>query len=257
MHLQKILLFLLLFFTFLSVSAQQKKQSYVRVSGTVFDITARQPIEAVAVLSTSGNGTLTDSTGKYSFVVSTQDSIWFSMLGKTTVKFPVDTIANLDAFNIMIHLKVTELPEVRVRNKNYKLDSLENRRDYAKYFNYKKPGLVLSDNRTYSPGGVSVGFDLQEIINIFRFKRNRSLAALQKRLIQQEQDKYIDSRFTKSFVRKLTKLNSPELEQFMNAHRPDYGIITSLNDIEFGYLIQRAFDAYQTKQQTKTIIDKK
>lgn len=247
--------FLLVLFSLISfaVLAQHKKESYVTVSGTVYDISARSPIEAVAVLSTSGNGTLTDSLGKYSFTVRTSDSIWFSMLGKTTVKFPVDTIANLEQFNIMIHLKVTELPEVRVRNKNYKFDSLENRRDYAKVFNFKKPSLVLSDNKNYNPGGVSVGFDLQEIINMFRFKRNRSLAALQKRLLQQERDKYIDSRFTKYFVRKLTKLESPALEKFMNNYRPDYDIVTSLNDIEFGYLIQKAFEEYKLDVKEKKI----
>jgi len=249
--LYRILLLILVTINSFFVLAQNKKVSYVTVSGTVYDISARIPIEAVAVLSTSGNGTLTDSLGKYSFTVKTSDSIWFSMLGKTTVKFPVDTIANVEQFNIMIHLKVTELPEVRVRNKNYKQDSIENRREYAKVFNYKKPSLVLSDNRNYSPGSVSVGFDLQEIINMFRFKRNRSLAALQKRLLQQEREKYIDSRFTKSFVRKLTKLESPELEKFMYSHRPDYEIMTRLNDIEFGYLIQKAFEAYQLDKKNK------
>jgi hypothetical protein len=247
--LYKALLLILFLVSFIAVMAQQKKETYVTVSGTVYDISAKQPIEAVAVLSTSGNGTLTDSLGKYSFTVKTSDSIWFSMLGKTTVKFPVDTIANLEQFNIMIHLKVTELPEVRVRNKNYKLDSLQNRIDYAKVFNFKKPSLVLSDNRNYNPGSVSVGFDLQEIINIFRFKRNRSLAALQKRLLQQERDKYIDSRFTKSFVRKLTKLESPALEKFMITYRPDYDIVTTLNDIEFGYLIQKAFESYKINEK--------
>ena len=243
--LKRVLLYIFLLIS--SVALTQQKQSFVTVSGHVYDLSARQPIEAVAVLSTSGRGTLTDSLGKYSLTVNTRDSIWFSMLGKTTMKFPVDTIVNLEQFNIMIHVRASELPEVRVRNKHYRLDSIDNRREYAKYFNFKKPSLVLSDNRTYTPGAVSVGFDLQEIINMFRFKRNRSLAALQKRLIQQERDKYIDHRFSKSFVRKLTKLQSPELEKFMNTCRPDYEIMLNLNDIEFGYLIQKSFNEYRNK----------
>jgi hypothetical protein len=44
-----------------SAVAQQKKQGYVIVSGTVYDISARLPIEAVTVFSTNGNGTYTDS----------------------------------------------------------------------------------------------------------------------------------------------------------------------------------------------------
>ena len=245
---KKYLLVTFLLMQFVAFS-QQKKQGYITVSGAVYDITARQPIEAVAVLSTSGNGTLTDSLGKYSITVKWSDSIWFSMLGKTTMKYPVDTIANIDQFNIMIHVRVGDLPEVRIRSKNYKLDSIENRRDYAKVFNFKKPTLSLSSNRNYNPGGVSVGFDLQEIINMFRFKRNKSLAALQKRLLQQEQDKYIDYRFNKNFVRKLTKLQQPELDKFMNEYRPDYEVLKTLNDLEFGYIIQKNFELYKRKHQ--------
>ena len=252
--------FLLIFFLLIGFAAiaQQKKQGYITISGAVFDITARQPIEAVAVLSTSGNGTLTDSLGRYSITVKWSDSIWFSMLGKTTMKYPVDTIANVEQFNIMIHVRVGDLPEVRIRSKNYKLDSIENRKDYAKVFNFKKPTLSLSSNKNYNPGGVSVGFDLQEIINMFRFKRNRSLAALQKRLLQQEQDKYLDYRFNKNFVRKLTKLQQPELDSFMNKYRPDYELLKTLNDLEFGYFIEKDFEQYKIyKAQQKGSLRRK
>ena len=34
---------------------------FVTVSGTVYDITAKRPLEAVAVQSTSGRGTVTDT----------------------------------------------------------------------------------------------------------------------------------------------------------------------------------------------------
>lgn len=249
------ILFLLLGFVAI---AQQKKQGYVTISGTVYDISARLPIEAVAVLSTSGNGTLTDSSGKYNITVKWTDSIWFSMLGKTTMKYPVDTIANVEQFNIMIHVRVGDLPEVKIRSKNYKLDSIENRREYAKVFNYRKPTLSLSSNKNYNPGGVSVGFDLQEIINMFRFKRNKSLAALQKRLLQQEQDKYIDYRFNKNFVRKLTKLQQPELDSFMNKFRPEYEFIKTLNDLEFGYFIQKNYEQYKIyKTQQKGSLRKR
>ena len=242
----------------ITAAAQPIKKGFVTISGTVYDISARQPIEAVAVMTSLGNGALTDSLGKYSITLRYSDSIWFSMLGKSTMKYAVDTIANFDHFDIMIHLRVADLPEVKVRSRNYKLDSLENRREYAKIFNFKKPTLSLSSNRTYSPSGVSVGFDLQEIINIFRFKRTKSLAAFQKRLLQQEQDKYIDYRFNKAFVRKLTKLQQPELDSFMNKYRPDYEFLQTLNDLEFGYFIQRDFDDYKIyKAQQKSALRKK
>lgn len=245
----KKLLFILIVLISFSAIAQQRKQGYVTISGAVYDISARLPIEAVAVLSSSGKGTLTDSLGKYSITVRWTDSIWFSMLGKTTIKYSVDTISNLDQFNIMIHLRVGDLPEVKVRSKNYHLDSIENRKEYAKIFNFRKPTLSIINNHVYSPGSPSAGFDLQEIINIFRFKRNKSLAAFQKRLLQQEQDKYIDYRFNKAFVRRLTKLQQPEMDGFMNKYRPDYEYLLTLNDIEFGYFIQKCFEEYKKNKK--------
>jgi hypothetical protein len=66
----------------------------INISGTVYDISARRPLEAVAVLSTSGKGAITDSLGRYFIRVPIKDSIWFSMIGKNTMKYPVDTISN-------------------------------------------------------------------------------------------------------------------------------------------------------------------
>lgn len=212
----------------------------------MYDISAKAPIEAVAVFCTSGNATVTDSTGKYYIIVNTKDSIWFSMIGKTTMKYPVDTIQNPMNFDIMIHVKVHDLPEVKVRNSYYRYDSLTNRKEYAKVFNFKKPSLKLSTSPTYNTTpGVTVGVDLDEIINMFRFKRNRQMLALQNRLLQQEQDKYVDYRFKKSLVIKLTGLRGTELENFMQRYRPEYEWLQLMNEIELGYYIQKCFEAYK------------
>lgn len=226
--------------------ALQTNAQFVTVKGTVYDISARRPIEAVAVLSSSGRTTLTDSTGRYLITVLQHDSIWFSLIGKSTMKYAVDTMANPDAFNVMIHVRVTELPEVKVRNNYYKYDSVMNRRDYAKVFDFKKPTISLSRNPTYNPGGLTVGFDLDAIINMFRTKHNRSILTLQQRLIEQEHEKYVNNRFSKLFVRKLTKLQPPELDTFMKRYRPEYELLMTLNDLELGYYIQQCFEQYKS-----------
>ncbi|MCE2676023.1 MAG: hypothetical protein LW603_05510 [Sediminibacterium sp.] len=112
------------------------------VSGVVYDISGRRPIEAVMVYSNT-NFAFTDSLGRYVINVKKKDSVWFSLFGKTTQKYPIDTIEDLSNFNVMIHVTGFDLPEVRVRNSYYKLDSIQNRIDYAKYFNYQAPGIRL------------------------------------------------------------------------------------------------------------------
>ncbi len=230
---------------------QNSNAQYINIKGRVFDISARRPLEAVAVISTSGKGTTTDSLGRYELRVSVKDSIWFSMIGKSTMKYPVDTISNTESFDVMIHVRSFDLPEVKVRNSYYKLDSIQNRKDYAKFFDFKKPGLRLSENPGYNPNGLTVGFDLDEIINMFRFKRNKSLASLQQRLLQQEEDKYIDHRFSKAFVRKITKLNNQELDEFMKDYRPDYEMVQRMNELELGYFIEKNFEEFKTKKYNK------
>ena len=224
-------------FTMATIQAQQ-----VTISGTVYDITKKNPIDGVSVLSTSGRGTTTDSLGHYSITVYEKDSIYFSYLNKPTPKYPVIGIGNMAAFDISILKKVGELPNVFVRQRIYKLDSLQNRQDYAKIFDFRKPGLRSSMNPT--PGSFGVGLDLNELVNMFRFKRNRSILAFQERLLKEEQDKFIDHRFSKSFVRKLTRLETPELEKFMKEYRPTLEMAQNLNELEFGQFIVEAFKYY-------------
>ena len=228
------------------------KAQIVQISGSVYDFNNRLPIEAVAVQCTCGSGTLTDSNGHYSIIVREHDSLFFSYLGKNTIKYPVDTIKAPEDFEIGLHIDVKWLPEVKVQTHNYYMDSVENRRAYAKIFDYKKPGLALnrSNSSTYVPGSVTVGLDLDELINVFRFRRNRQLASFQNRLLKDEQDKYIDHRYSIRLVKQLTKLESPELEKFMNAYRPEYSILQQMNDLELGYYIELSYKDYQLRKNT-------
>lgn len=233
-----IVLFCLAFTT--TLSAQ-----FTTVSGVVYDISGRRPVEAVIVNSNT-NHTMTDSLGRYIIVLKAKDSIWFSLFGKNTPKFPIDTITDPHNFNVMIHVLGYDLPEVRVRNNNYRLDSIQNRNDYAKYFNYRTPGIKLSNNQQlFNPSGMTIGLDLDELINMFRFHRNRNLQFLQNRLVAQEQEKYVNNRFTKRFVQKLTHLEGDELVKFMNYSRPTYEMLGLLNELELGLYIQKRFASYK------------
>jgi hypothetical protein len=213
-----------------------------KVKGTVYDSTRNYPLEAVSVLSTSGRGTSTNSEGFYEIEVGEKDSIWFSYLGKPTVKFPVLKIANTMSFDISLLVNVPTLKEVKVRPRNYKLDSLQNRQDYSKIFNYKKPGLhTVTPQSQY---GAAVGFDINEIINIFRFKRNKSMLAFQERLLQEEREKFVDHRFNKALVRRLTQLTGNELDSFMRVYRPTYEFTQSAADYDFQLYIKIAHNRF-------------
>jgi hypothetical protein len=238
--------------TFLLVSGFFVSAQTYKIRGYVYDSSRNYPLEAVSVLSTSGSGTTTNSDGFYQIEVSAKDSIWFSYLGKPTVKFPLAKMPNPLEFDVSLHVNVPTLKEVKIKPRNYRLDSMQNRSDYAKAFNYKKPGL-----KTVTPQyGVGAGFDLNEIINMFRFKRNRSMASFQKRLLEQEQEKSIDHRFNKALVRRITLLTGDELDSFMLAFRPSYLFTKYAGDYEFQYYIKEALYRFKNGLRPETFIKK-
>lgn len=225
MHFQKLLLpaTLLLALSFLGKVAVAQ----VLIQGTVYDRTQRNQLAGVSVMGTSGVGTATDSFGHYSVRLPFSDSIYFSYLGKPTVKFAVKDIGYTWEFDMSLQVKTNMLPTVIVRPKNYQLDSIENRQEYAKVFNFHK-GDPLGVN--VGPNGA--GMDPNSIIEMFAFKKNRRMLQFQHRLEEQEQDKYIDHRFTKNIVRKLTGLQPPAIDTFMRIYRPSYAFAVVRNDLE-------------------------
>jgi hypothetical protein len=129
-----------------------------------------------------------------------------------------------------------------VKPRSYILDSLSNRKDYARIFNYKKPGV--SSSLSTSPGSIGAGLDIVEFISMFNFKKVRRTLSFQNRLLLEEQDKYINHRFSKSLVRQLTKLNSPQLDVFIEKYKPPYELLVRLNELELGQYVLDAYKRY-------------
>ena len=235
----KFLLAAFFILVFSSVQAQYK------VKGTVYDSSRIYPIESVTVLSSNGKATVTDSMGRYQLDVSDKDSIWFSFLGKPTPKYPILKIADLTRFDIALRIKMNVMQEVRVRTHVYKEDSLQNRRDYAKAFNFKRPNIA--DMTSISSSGV--GIDLDEVIRVFQFRKNRSMEKFRERLLEQERLKFVDHKFNKPLVRRLTHLGEADLDKFMLLYRPSYEFALYSSEYDFQYYIKKSGEEYS---RTKT-----
>jgi hypothetical protein len=95
-----------------------------KIKGTVYDSTRSYAIPSVSVLTSSGRGTMTNANGDYEIEVAETDSVWFSYLNQPTIKFPVLKISSPHAFDISLQVNVPVLKEVRIRQRNYRQDSL-------------------------------------------------------------------------------------------------------------------------------------
>lgn len=236
--------FTFIFFLSLQIIAQD-----TYVSGTVLDSSRRYIVAAVKVTSTSGTIVYTDSSGSYTILVSKSDSINFTYRNKSTIWFPVRDIKYGYPFDVALQVSMADkykmLKEVIVIKKSYREDSTEFRNKYNKVLGTSRGGFRISDGPSAALGGTP-GFDPNEIINMFRFRRNRNLRMLQDRLMTEEQDKFINYRFSKSLVKRITGLkDGRDLETFMKAWRPDYEFTAYSTDLEFHTYILEAYRAWQ------------
>ena len=133
----------------------------------------------------------------------------------------------------------------KIRTRDYKQDSIQNRLDYAKAFDWHKPKLGA-----VSPSGIgaAAGFDLQEIIRMFQFRKNKSAASFQRRLFEQEREKFVDYRFNKSLVLRLTGLLGTARDSFMLRCRPIYEFCLMANDYDFQLYIKDCFEDYKNQK---------
>lgn len=214
------------------------------LSGTVFDSSKINFVPGVKVMNSLGSFTTTDSMGRYSITVAEKDSVNFTFRNKSTQKFAVHTIGDPSHFDISLRVnykgKYSTLKEVMVFAKSYKEDSIYNRQLYASVFTYQKPGVKTS----ISPSG-TVGADANELINIFRFKRNKRLKLFQIKLEADEQEKYINYRFNKTLIKRLTHLAGVQLDMFMIKYRPDYEFTSLADELIFNHYILNCYYKYQ------------
>lgn len=219
--------------------------SQIVVSGSVLDKSKLNYVEGVRVFSTGNKISITDSLGRYSIVANKKDSIYFVYDTKPTQKFAIASIPNPAQFDISIHLNVkgkhSVLKEVIVFSKYHRLDSAENRITYAKIFNYHKPRLETS----YAPGGAA-GFDANELFSLFTPKKNRRMQKLQDMMLRNEEEQYVNYRFNKNFVRRITQIKGAALDSFMMLYRPSYFFISTSTELQFNQYILNA--SYQFKR---------
>lgn len=220
-------------------------QTEILLRGTVYDSTRMVAIPMVRVTSTGGNVTYTDSVGQYRIVVGARDSVAFFYRNRSTTLFPVRDIKYYQGFDVSLQVTVTDryktLKEVVVIQKTYRQDSIENREKYRKAFGFER-GLSVTTGGDIMGGA---GLDPNSIINLFRFRMQRSMRSLQNRLLAEEAEKFVNYRFNKNLVKNLTGLEGMDLDRFLIVYRPSYEFTAATPDYQFYQYILDASRLYR------------
>lgn len=221
------------------------------ISGTVFDSSRINYVPGVKVINNAGQFAVTDSLGNYTITVTEKDSLAFVFNGKSTVKFPVYGVTDPRHFDITLHVpykgKYKVMKEVIVHTKSYREDSIENRETYRKIFDFEKPKLSSSIDAS---SGVA-GADLDQIVNMFRFRRNKMMQKFQLRLEEQEQEKYVNYRFSKTVVKRITRLEGEQLSLFMLRYRPTYEFASNADELTFNQYVLNCYYNFKMEQLKK------
>ena len=234
----------------MQVATPASTLAQIVISGTVYDSSRLYVIPGVDVYTTSGSYTTTDSLGAYHISVLKDDSIRFFFNGKSTIKFPVEGIKNYTAFDISVRARVKEkyklLKGITVFTDTYRVDSLENRITYSKVFGRENPTI----RSNYEPGGPA-GFDLDELIGIFQFRKNKQNQAFKNRLVQDEQERYVDYRFNSREITRITGLKGDTLLRYKKLHRPSYLFVLTSTLAEFYEYILNTSYAFKKEEGIK------
>ena len=209
------------FLIILIINTSLVAKSQIWLTGKVYDSTRMVTIPSVKVTTKKG-----EIIGRYGINVSKHDSVSFTYRGKSTNYFPVQQINYPSGFDISLQIVVQDryqtLREVVVIGKSYRQDSLENRQRYRKIF--ETGGLQFTSSGNLDPNS---------LIGAFKFRKNKVMRSFQSRLVIEEQQKFIDSRFTKALVRQITGLKERDLERFMKLWRPTYELVAFAEEYQF------------------------
>lgn len=234
-------------FLVLFTAAASFARGQIHISGTVYDSSKLYVIPGVRVSSTSGLSALTDSLGAYHIQVAPHDSLSFFYEGKSTLKFPVSSIEDYNHFDLSLRVRVKAkyklLQGVTVFTNNYQSDSVENRIEYQKYFDYGKPGIHSS----YQPGGPA-GLDIDALVEMFNFRKKREELAFQKRLIDQEQDNYVNYRFNEKLIHRITGLSGDTLKRYRKLYTPSYYFVANSTLTQFYQYILTTSYAFKKEE---------
>jgi hypothetical protein len=228
------LLFILLGLSCLHVDAQQF------LTGKIYKANSTEHLQSVSIHNiTQQRYDLSEEDGSYHIQATPGDHISFSSVGYVADTVTVNASILTAAYPVYLEIRAQTLKAVRVGEfSNYQLDSMDRRKEYAWVYDHENTPHMAKDRQ----GADGVGVTL----NIFR---NTSTAAkqrikLSKRLEKEEEDYFVDSRYNKDYVAKITKLKGDSLGDFIRRFRPSYDYCRKAAPVDILVYISDSYKTY-------------
>ena len=185
---------------------------------------------------------LSDEEGKYRILAQPGDTVIFSYVG-----YHADTVAVTakllgTEFPILLELRPVSLQAVTVGSlSNYQVDSLERRQVYNWIYGQERQPVVEPQRQ-----GDGVGVELNVIPHGSSEVRQR--LQLKKRIVREEQQHYVNFRFSAEYVSHLTHLEGDSLQQFMGRYRPTYDFCRKAANVDILVYISDSFKKFKNNE---------
>ncbi len=208
------------------------------LKGIVIDGETNQPLYLVNVLDlANGQSTSTDERGIYTISANNGDVLSFSYVGYHTIQrlAVADSIFRISMFPLSVNLREFVLhPEYTP----YQKDSAEMAMLYSDQLNTNtiKPGFSTANG-----GGFTglIGGAVQKVSKSYKQKKR-----FKENFQKDEQQKYIDTRYTQQLVNALTGLSGDTLAIFMNSYPMEYRFARTATDLELKQWIRDNYKDY-------------
>ena len=201
----------------------------------MFDSLTQVPLNPVSIENLQTHQGVTSNTdGTFSIEASIGDYIIFTQIGYNRKVVKLKASDNFSNIKVGMTLKTTSLKEVTIKRgpTEYQKDSLNRAEIYKDAFDYQQ------QKSAFSP--------ITSIYQKFS-KKYKNLRKFQDQIIDMEQQKFIDTRYTPELVNALTKLVDEELASFINQYPMEFDYARTASELEIKMWIKYNFQDYIKK----------
>ncbi|RPE09416.1 hypothetical protein EGT74_20695 [Chitinophaga lutea] len=199
----------------------------VLVRGQITDTSKKLVLYPATIRNkTSGTRVFSDNGGYYRINARMGDEILISFIGYLPDSFKVVSMAGTEVHDVRMKLRESFLHEVEVSGKwnPYQLDSIARYEEFRPFL--ETPNRALVDTSKRSTGGFGI------VISPFTrgSKKEKDLRKFKRLYEDHEKQAYIDYRYSKSFVSRVTGLSGDSLLRFTQKYQPPYEMLRNMNN---------------------------
>lgn len=227
-----------------------------KINGSIRDWHTHQPIANVQV-SSNQTTAMSNNEGRFTLEkIKAGDKISLRLMGYETQEITIQNSMLKGTMIFEMKTTIVELNAITVMAKrNYKLDSLALRKEFAKEFNDKGTGIkdmFVTINPEYKPPlalrkpNSTSAIASINVLQLFSLlgKNKAPNSKLKETLLRDEEANYVAHVFSKSKIESVTQLKGDSLQNFIRRYRPSAAEAKKMTEYELLMYIKQCYQTF-------------